>query len=117
LALDLLAWATSGFTGSPDVVLGGSGVHGFGTEFGHVSGLGFSLKSSDGSNSAAANVSDDHGGFQSPVPLDLVPSTLGLGDKSALDLTGSLHRTQHAGSTFLSASDALFGGELGDLLG
>jgi hypothetical protein len=116
LALDLLAWATSGFTGSPDVVLGGSRVHGFGAEFGHVSGLGFSLKSSDGSNSGAANVSDDHGGFQSPVPLDLVPSTLGLGGKSALDLTGSLHRTHYAGSTLLLASDALFGGELGDLL-
>jgi PAP2 superfamily len=127
LALDLLASATSGFDGHQDAGVGGTGIHGFGSAFSLFSApASSSVLASDSDSlipstleSPSANVSQHSGEFQAG-PLEFNPDDLTLGPaggKSALALSGSVHRTQHTGSTLLSASDMLFGGQLGDLLG
>ena len=126
LALDLVAWATSGFDGHQDAGLGGTGIHGFGSAFGLFSAPASLSELASDSDSLirstlelpSANVSHDSGGLQAGA-LEFIPDNLTLGPaggKSALALSGSVHRTQHTGSTLLS-SDALFAGQLGDLLG
>jgi hypothetical protein len=122
LALDILAAATSGFDGHQDAVFSGNGIHGFGSAFSHFSAPASSSELANDSDSLiwstsgspSANVSHDSGGFQAG-PLEFIPNVLTLaptGGKSALALSGSVHRTQHTGSTLLYDSDALFAGQL-----
>jgi hypothetical protein len=121
LALDFLAAATSGLDGHQDAVFSGNGIHGFGSAFSDFSAPASSSELASDSDSLIwstsgspnANVSHDSGGFQAG-PLEFIPNVLTLAPtsgKSALALSGSVHRTQHSGSTLLYDSDALFAGQ------
>jgi hypothetical protein len=128
LALEILVVATSGFDGHQDAAFGPNGGAGFGSPFGILSGPAHSPGPASDSDSLiwstfdspSADASQDTSRFRSPGQLEFIPDVLTLAPtarKSALALAGGLHRTQHTGSTFLSAVDALFGAQPGDFLG